>query len=61
MGCDGGWPDKAMQYVIDNHGVDSESSYPYKGVDNSCNYNNSYNSANISRVVLLPSGNMTTL
>ena len=61
MGCDGGWPDKAMQYVIDNHGVDNESSYPYKGVDNSCNYNNSYNSANISRVVLLPSGNMTTL
>lgn len=59
-GCEGGWPDKAMDYVI-KYGVDTELSYPYNAVDQTCNYNKSNVGANISQVVLLPEGNMTTL
>ena len=61
MGCDGGWPDKALQYIVDNHGVDTEASYPYNAVDQTCQFNQSNVGANASNVVLLPTGNMTTL
>jgi cathepsin L len=60
-GCEGGWPDKAIQYIIDNGGVDTENSYPYLAIDEQCNYNSSNSGANASNVVMLPTGNMTTL
>ncbi|KAL0147230.1 hypothetical protein M9458_057464, partial [Cirrhinus mrigala] len=47
-GCNTGWITKAFQYVIDNGGINSESSYPYKGVQGPCRYNQSKRAAKCS-------------
>lgn len=35
QGCNGGWPNKALQYVID-HGLSTQSEYPYVAVTQAC-------------------------
>lgn len=61
-GCGGGWPDKAMTYVENNGGIDTEASYPYNAsVIESCEYNKSHVGATVRNVTDLPTKNMTAL
>jgi C1A family cysteine protease len=39
QGCDGGWPWGAVATLMQQGGQDSESSYPYQGVDGQCAFN----------------------
>ncbi|TSK34800.1 Cathepsin S [Bagarius yarrelli] len=45
-GCNGGFMTHAFQYVIDNHGIDSDEAYPYIAVDGQCKYEQSQRAAN---------------
>jgi len=48
QGCNGGLPSNAFQYIISAGGIESESDYPYKGVDGSCSFSKSKAAAKIS-------------
>ena len=60
-GCNGGWPEAAMRYVINNTGIDTEDAYPYTESDGDCHYNKSTRGATISKTVNITQGNMTDL
>ncbi|XP_019157411.1 PREDICTED: ervatamin-B-like [Ipomoea nil] len=44
-GCRGGWMTWAFQFIMDNGGLVMDSDYPYQAVQQSCNAQNSGNSA----------------
>uniref|UniRef100_A0A3B5LVD4 Cathepsin La n=1 Tax=Xiphophorus couchianus TaxID=32473 RepID=A0A3B5LVD4_9TELE len=59
-GCSGGWMDRAFQYVLDNGGLDSESSYPYMG-DMPCRYDPSYSVISLAGYADVVSGSEVSL
>ncbi|CAK5006187.1 unnamed protein product [Meloidogyne enterolobii] len=57
MGCNGGLMDNAFQYIEDNKGVDTETSYPYKAKNGKkCLFKRSNVGATDTGYVDLPSG-----
>ncbi|XP_036411108.1 cathepsin S-like [Megalops cyprinoides] len=60
-GCNGGLMHQAFRYVIDNHGIDSEASYPYTGTQGECRYKADYRAANCSNYSFLPEGDEEAL
>ncbi|XP_021892637.1 senescence-specific cysteine protease SAG39-like [Carica papaya] len=45
QGCNGGLMDNAFQFIKQNKGLTTETNYPYKGVDGSCNTKQAANHA----------------
>ena len=61
-GCNGGWPNVALAFIINNGGgIDTETSYPYTGMDGNCVFNTSDIGANLTGVVNITSKNVTDL
>ncbi|GMS78752.1 hypothetical protein PENTCL1PPCAC_927, partial [Pristionchus entomophagus] len=56
LGCDGGNPALAMNYVKTNGGVDKETSYPYKAIQGLCRYSSSNFGGEDKGYVALTSG-----
>jgi len=65
LGCDGGDMRSALQYVIDNKGINSEDDYQYNdyygGDREDCTYNKNKIAAMVSTMVNVTSGNETAL
>eukprot|EP00026_Physarum_polycephalum_P010321 Phypoly_transcript_10480.p1 GENE.Phypoly_transcript_10480~~Phypoly_transcript_10480.p1 ORF type:complete len:408 (+),score=79.58 Phypoly_transcript_10480:33-1226(+) len=60
-GCNGGLMDYAFKYIIDNNGVDTESTYPYKGVQGKCEFDASNVGATITGYTDVSSGSESAL
>ena len=52
-GCEGGLQVNAYEYVISNNGIDTESAYPYEGIDDSCQFNSGAVGATISNYTMV--------
>ncbi|MBN3280405.1 CATS protein, partial [Polyodon spathula] len=60
-GCNGGLMHHAFQYVIDNQGIDSDSSYPYTAQEGQCRYNSANKAATCSQYHCISEGNEEAL
>nr|P13277.2 RecName: Full=Digestive cysteine proteinase 1; Flags: Precursor [Homarus americanus]CAA45127.1 cysteine proteinase preproenzyme [Homarus americanus]prf//1801240A Cys protease 1 [Homarus americanus] len=61
QGCNGGWVERAIMYVRDNGGVDTESSYPYEARDNTCRFNSNTIGATCTGYVGIAQGSESAL
>lgn len=55
-GCNGGLMDFAFQYIKQNHGIDTEQSYPYEGKEGKCRYQKRNTGATDTGFVDIPQG-----
>jgi len=60
-GCNGGLMDYAFQYIINNKGICSEASYPYKGVTSTCKSSSCQAATTISGFADVPANNNNAL
>lgn len=61
QGCNGGLMDQAYDYIKANNGIDTEQSYPYAGVDQSCRYDAKNVGATVTGYTDIPTGDETAL
>jgi len=60
-GCNGGLMDNGYQYIINNHGIDSESCYPYTSEDGTCHYSASCCASTVTNYTDVAVGNENAL
>jgi len=61
MGCRGGLPSQAFQYIMWQKGIASSQAYPYTGRDGKCRYNSSMAGSKITSQVNITEGSETEL
>jgi len=52
-GCNGGLQPNVYKYIMKNNGIDTESSYPYQGYDNTCEFSNKSVGAKIKNFTMV--------
>ncbi|CAO1340688.1 unnamed protein product [Diamesa tonsa] len=60
-GCKGGWMNNAFDYIKRNGGIDTEQSYPYRGVEGRCAFNKKNVGAICRGFSNIPRGNEESL
>ncbi|GFR15900.1 cathepsin L [Trichonephila clavata] len=60
-GCSGGWMDSAFEQIKKENGIDTETSYPYVGIQDSCFFNEFTVGATCTGYVDIPEGDEEVL